>query len=296
MYAAGLGKLSLILKQLEATGLHVWTEEEAILFLQPLQARYLLGDDANGDPSTDHCCDAYAYFMLSLSSNYVAGATVLSLAIPTTTTQFTNPTIPIGFQIGVVLDSGAIFWTTVKASSSISVTLNAGLPSSASAQNFVFAYETNITRPLKVPDARTLTYLGLLETPWSYMYSRQEYMDLPNKASPGTPTQGAYFPKIPQGQMFVWPVARIAAWAIRFTWYRSLQVFVNPDDIADLPQEWSNCLEWVLAQELGPSYSVPAARWQTVLAMATQKTETMLDWDRESEDIQFAIGYDQTMR
>jgi hypothetical protein len=85
-------------------------------------------------------------------------------------------------------------------------------------------------------------------------------------------------------------------WGTRFTWYRPLQIFATPDNIPDLPQEWGNALEWILARELGPSYSVPANRWQAVTTMAADKFDRITDWDREAEDIQFAIGYDQTQR
>ncbi len=289
MYAIGLKKLNLLIKELEGTGIHVWTEEEALQFLQPGQARYLIGNDQQNNPSPDHAADAYSYLMLEVESSMVAAQSILSLPV--------GITLPVGWYVGIVLDNGAIWWTTIaKTIVNVGLTLTVPIPSSASAGNFVFSYQTNIVRPLKVPVARTLTYSGLTETPWSYMYSRQEYMDLPNKNTPGVPTQGFYTPKIPQGQLFVYPVAQQAAWGIRFTWYRPLQNFNGPDDLADLPQEWSNALEWILARDLGPSYSVPAQRWATVQAMAEQKAMLMLEWDRESEDIQFGLEYNQTQR
>jgi hypothetical protein len=30
-----------------------------------------------------------------------------------------------------------------------------------------------------------------------------------------------------------------SAWAVRFTWYRSLQDFIDPTNTADFPQEWA---------------------------------------------------------
>lgn len=287
MFRSAMTVLNGIIKELEATGIHVWTEEEAILFLQAGQTRYLLGGP---DGSPDHCADAYNYSLSILSASAAISATSVTLADVVG--------MSVGDNFGVVLDTGTAYWTTIRTIVGQTVTFATGasLPSSASYQNAAFAYTTNIERPLKVPAGRRLTYQGLIETPLTKMISRQEYMDQPNKNSPGTVTEAFYNPARDQGELYVWPAPQDATNGIRFTWYRPIQDFLTTTDAPDLPQEWLNALTWNLALELAPRYAVSAARWDRITAMAAQKLELMRGWDREATSIYFGLSYDQTMR
>lgn len=300
MLQTGMDTLSSMMKEWMASGIHVWTNEEAILFTQQYQARYLL---YSGSP--DHCCDANSWGLGSLGSNAATGATSITLsgnygAWP--------PILPAkGMNIGISLDNGTAFWTTISAApAGLVVPLTTALPSSASAQEFSYWYDpaNAIQRPLRVPAARRIDFnvgesgagTGPIETPLTNMMSRKEYMDLPNKQSPGQITQAYYNPARDQGEMYAWNVPMNVNSGLRFTYYRPLQDFDSVDDTADLPQEWDNCLNWNLAFELGPAYSVPAVRWDRIVATAQKKLELVQGWDRESESIYFGRGYDSTRR
>lgn len=275
MYASTVFQLNAMAKAWEATGLHVWKEGEAILFLQPDQAVYTIGA-----PTADHTSDADGWLELTLTAPASAGATaiVVNLAL-----------VNSGMQIGVILDNGVTFWTTVDGAPIGSViNLTDALPSSAANGNFALAYTTPIVRPLKVPRARLLTLNGLNETPMTVL-SRQEYMDLPQKTSPGTPTQFFYVPQLAQGRLYVWPVATTSAWAVRFTWYQPIQDFFAPNNTSDFPQEWINPLIWNLSKEVGPSYDVPDAKWAKIKELADTYAIMAVSYDRESEPIQFGL-------
>lgn len=290
----GLDTLQAMMKELEATGIHVWTEEEAILFLQQNQVRYLLGSPPN-NATPDHCADANAWILQQLGQSAGIGATSVVLN--------SAEGINLGDQFGVVLNTGAAFWTTVKAqpvgSVPVTVMLNAALPSPANAGNFAFDYKTNIVRPLRVPFARRLQYatgaqLGGIITPLSPMMSRREYFDLPQPRNRGTVTQAYYNPARDQGQMYVWNAPTDANNGLRFTYYRPIQDFSSVDDTADLPQEWDNALKWNLARELGPGYSIPVERWDRIVQQAGIKLELVQGWDRESESVYFGRSSSQT--
>lgn len=277
MYASTAFQANAMAKAWEATGLHVWKEGEAILFLQPNQAQYTIGS-----PTADHTSDADEWQELTLTASAVAGAAQILVSGGVTST---------GMNIGVVLDSGVTFWTTVTAAQlGAIVTLAAPLPGSASSGNYALTYTAPIVRPLKVPRARLLTLNGLNETPMTVL-SRQEYMDLPQKTSPGTPTQFFYVPKLAQGVLRVWPVATTSAWAVRFTWYQPIQDFLAPNNTADFPQEWINPLIWNLSLEIAPSYDVPDAKWTKIQALADKYAILAVDYDRESEPVQFGLDY-----
>jgi len=276
-----------MLKEWEARGIHVWTEEEAILFLQPGQYRYLLGGS-----STDHCCDAYSYASTSLAVNAAASATTVTVADVTGITDAQH--------IGIVLDTSTVFWTTVSGAPVGSVvTLASALPSSAAAANYVWAYTSDITRPLKVPAGRQLAFNGLRETPMTVL-SRKDYMNLPQKNQLGSPTQFFYAPKRDDGVMNVWPnpqiVGAVYALGMRFTWYRQLQVFVSQTDTADIPQEWASAIEWNLSKELTAKFPVSDRLYNRVLTMAAEKMDIVTSFDRESEPIQFGVSFDDNTR
>lgn len=288
MFREAMTALNSMLKQLEQTGLHVWTQEEAILFLQPLQARYLLG----GTSTPDHCCDANLYTLGTLASSVAAGATSVTLE---DSDGFVD-----GYQFGILMDDGYVFWTTVDGEPvGDVVTLASAITGAAGAGNNAYAYETNIVRPLRVPFSRRLAFSGQILTPLRMM-SRREYFDLPNPLSEGTPTQAFYNPARDQGEYYVWPVVNAGSLqnsnAMRFTWYRPLQDFLTVDNTADMPSEWMNCLFWSLAKELGPRYSVPAERMRTLQENASAMLELAEGWDREPEDIYFGLDADESVR
>lgn len=280
MYNSALFKMNSFAKGLMATGIHVWTEEEAIVFLQQGQCRYLLGGT-----NTDNATDANSYVLATLALPASAGQTFVTLTstLDVVANQF----------FGIVLDTGFTYWTTVSgAPVGGRVNIAGVLPSNAQQGNFCFAYTTKIVRPLKVPGARLLTYQGLQETPMDVL-SRKEYQDLPQKFTPGTPTQFFYSPQLVSGEFNVWPNTANSQWGARITWYRPIMDFTSPANTADFPVEWALCLEWNLALLLAPSYDVPPARWSMLKELAATTLEAAINWDRESEPILFQMDFDE---
>lgn len=271
--------MNALVKGWMASGLHVWTEQEGILFPQPGQARYLIGGT-----TTDNACanTDWGLGVLALAAN--TGATQVQLVAGTVPTN--------GQNIGVLLNTGLMFWTTVSgAPVGTVVGLAQALPSAASAGGFAPFYTTRLIRPLRIPKARQLQFQGLNEIPMNEPLSRQGYMDLPNKLTPGSPTQFFYSPQLVSGELYIWPVPSQAVYGIRFTWYRPIYDFTDPSQTADFPQEWILPLTWALAEEMGPEFDVPADRWGMIRTKASEAKEMASCWDRESEDVQFGIDW-----
>jgi hypothetical protein len=282
MYASAIFQLNGIVKSAEATGLHVWTEEEAVLFLQLGQPKYIIGGPTlalNANTS-----DADAWEELTLTASAAGGAS--SILVNSTAL------VQGGYNIGVILNSGVTFWTTIQ-SIPVAGTINltAPLPASGASQGaFALVYTTPILRPLKVPTARLLQLNGMIETPMTVL-SRQGYMDLPNKLSPGTPTQWFYSPRRDQGFLYVWPVPVTTSWAVRITWYRPIADLLLPGNTIDFPQEWVNPLMWRLAEEMMGTFDTPIAKQQYITRMSQNYTDLVISYDRESEPIQFGIDW-----
>ncbi len=277
--------LNMMVKEWDTLGIHLWTEAEGALFLQPGQYQYSLGTG-----STDHGTQTNPpnYTQTSLDAAAVAGATSI------TVDSIAN--ILNGDNIGVVLDSGDIFWTTVSGSpSGVTVNLASGLTSAAASGNNVYDYTTAILRPLRIAAARRMLISSGIETPMVRM-SRLDYRDLPNKANTGIPTQFFYDPlggAINYGIIYIWPAPVDATNLVKFTWYRQIQDFNAAGNTPDFPQEWLNALVWNLAVEMAPEFDLTPTRFAVLKTQAKEKLDMVTGWDREPESIYFGVSYDQ---
>lgn len=267
-----------LVKHLQGSGIHVWTTSEATLFPQVGQARYALSSS-----STDHATMSYVAAELAVAG--ASGATSITLD--------DDDGIANGDHIGIVLDTGSLYWTTVNGTPSGNVvTLTAGLTGSAAAGNAVYAYTTKIVRPLKIVDARKYTPASGIESPTITMISRQEYQGLPNKAQRGSLVQAFYDPQLTTGYLNLSLVPSTVNELVNFTWHRPFDVFAAAGDTADFPDEWFQALVFNLAVVMAPEYSVPDAKMSGpygIGTLAKQYLDEMSGFDREAEPVQFGI-------
>jgi hypothetical protein len=283
MIQDGSDALNLWVKALNATGLHIWTETEATLFLQPGQNTYTLGTG-----STDHATETYTATTLSAA----AASSAVSISV-TSATGFAT-----AYNVGVVLDSGSIFWTTQNgAASGISIPLASGLTGAASSGNAVYVYQTNIIRPLRVVSCRRYNFASALDTTMGDMMSRLDYRNMPNKTTSGVPTRAFYDPRggaNTQGTLAIWPQPADATNALKMTWWRPVQDFTSAATTPDLPQEWGLTLVWNLAKEMGPEFDITPNRFAMIEKMASGHLDNVSGWDREPESYLFGQNNDQT--
>lgn len=274
----------------QASGIHVWAELDATLFLQPGQIQYQIGA---GSP--DRCCASNAWLQTALGVTAPAGATTVTVEATTGVSPLGGPSLGIvqGDHIGIWLDAGTVYWTTVAAPPvGLVVALAGTLPSQATAGAQVVDYQTDLVRPLKVPSGRRVVFTApgqqIIKTPMS-IYSRIDYGNVPNPTTPGLPTALFFDPQLAFAVMNIWPAPNNTANAVSFTAQRPLQDFVNQANAADLPIEWSAAIRFNLAKEIALEYDVPADRLQTINALASEKLEMVAGWDREMESIYFGV-------
>lgn len=289
-YSDMLFALNGMVAEWQASGIHVWCEQDAILFLQPNQVTYELGDF-----SPDRACLS-AEFLQTASTVY-AGTGATSITVGATTSNFPTlgqpNTVLAGDHIGIWLDNGTIFWTTTAgAPTNLVIPLTAALPSPASSGAQVVNYTNDLVRPLRVPGGRRYTFAvpggQPIETPLS-IYSRLDYGQVPNKTTPGTPTAFFFDPQLNFALFNVWPNPNSNQWACRFTAQRPLQDMITQANTFDFPIEWSAALRFNLAVELAPEYDCAADRLQIIKTMAEEKMGLVQSWDREVESIYFGV-------
>lgn len=274
--------LNIMIKAWDASGLHIWTEEEATLFLQPNQNAYVLGG-----ATTDHAAwTSYTYTTLGVAA--ANGATSISVA--------SISGIANANRIGVGLDRGTIAWTTVNGTpSGTTVALASGLTDSASVGNPVYVYTTDVQRPLRVVAGRRFNFPSGIDTEMIPV-SRLDYRALPNKLATGTVTQFFYDPRggaNTQGILYVWPTPTVSTDGVKFTWYRSIQDFNAAGNLPDLPNEWLDAVIWTLALKLAPEYDVPPQRFAMVKQQSDEALTLAMGWDREVEAVYFGVNFDQ---
>lgn len=271
--------LNALVKHWETSGLHLWTETEGTLWLQPDQYQYALGPT-----STDHATLSSAYSQTTLTSDAANGATTIVVAA---TTGFAA-----GVNVGVMLDDGSIEWHTESgAPAGSTITLTTGLGDSAASGNLVWVYATadQAQRPLRIVAARTVYWnssaSSQIENPTNPMLSRLDYRALPNKSTNGVPTQTFYDPQLGNGQFYVWPSPQNSLYGIRYTFYRAIEDFDAAANTPDLPQEWLLALTWNLAYEIAPEYDCPPKRYAMIEQRALRALDDVRGWDREPESI-----------
>jgi len=282
MFQDAKDQLNILIKAWDATGLHIWTEEEAILFTQPSQVSYTLGGN------TPDSCAATSFTQTSLTANASAGATTISVLSATG--------FAANYYVGIPLSTGYIFWTQESgAPSGTTINLTTPLTSAATAGSYVYVYQSQIIRPLRVLGGRRYYIPSSIDTPLIAL-SRIDYRNLPNKTTPGTITQYFYDPRggaATQGVFYVWPAPTDANSAVKFTYMRPIDDFVTSANTPDLPNEWLDAIVWNLALKLALEYDTPPQRYEMLKEQAVSSLDLVMGWDREPESIYFGVNFDQ---
>lgn len=275
----GSDALNAMVKEWEAIGLHVWTETQGVLFLQPGQVQYQLSATPTDSAAQAPGLNAYVQ------------TTVVSLA-STTLVVASATGIAQGYYIGLMQNNNSLFWTTVATISGANITLTAAPTLPVVAGAFVYAYQNQISvKPLRIPQGRRLYLPSGIITPMTRM-SRKDYYDLPNKyTAKGIITEYYFSPQLSTGYLTVWPAPIDSTSAFAFTWYRPIMDFDTAGDTPDLPTEWISTLVFNLAIEMAPEFGVPAQVYQQVATAAAQKLDRLTGWDRESESTYFGIDF-----
>jgi hypothetical protein len=274
--------LNALVSEWQATGLHLWKESEATLFLQPNQIQYGLGGNSTDQASIS---GSVAESLSTSAANI--GATAIPIA--------SVAGIAVGSNFGVMMSNNILFWSTVASIVGLTVNIANALPVAVNANAQIFCYATRIIRPLRIVDARRYYIPSKIITPLVLM-SRLDYRDLPNKANTGIVTQLFYDPQLSTGYSWVWPAPVDSTSAVKFTWMEPIFNFNTAADQPDFPVEWFNCLVWNLAKEVMIEYDVPTQRAQMIQIRAKETFDLVSGFDREPESYFFGVNFDQSTR
>ena len=278
--AADLLTLDVTLRQMikrwQVPGAHLFSQNDATLFLQPTQVKYQLGNS-----SSDHATESFTETTLSAAAS--SGAATVSLTSSTD--------LAVSDNLGIRLDDGTRQWVTVASLGPLVFT--PVLTDDASSGAVVFYYTTDLERALRVPDARRRQGSGSTATETEMVvYGKNEYQNLPNKSSSGAPTIFYYDPKQLHGDFFIWSAPTSIDDLIKFTYYKPLAAYASASDQGDFPDEWGQTIAYNLAVFAKPKF--PGFDMHpNVPVMAQQMYTDLMDWDQEDASVTFvpAIGW-----
>ena len=118
--------------------------------------------------------------------------------------------------------------------------------------------------------------------------SHDEYDNLPNKTTSGTPTQYYFEPKRTGSTMYVWPApdATFAAgYTIEIVYQQPIQDMSSGTDDIDFPNEWYRALILNLATDLAPKYGVNRADRSDLKEQAEEALQLALNFDVEDASL-----------
>ena len=151
--------------------------------------------------------------------------------------------------------------------------------------------DVNADRPTAILEA--FIQDGSNDTPLTSM-TRQEYWELGDKTSEGTPHSYYYEPQLTQGVLYLYtaPDANAAAnKTVILKAHRQVQDLDAATDDMDFPVEWHRALKFALARDLSPNYGTPERTVRRLERWAETAHDKLLGWDRENDDtVQFTPG------
>lgn len=268
----GLESLNLMLKSWQASGEHLWTKTQGVLFTQAGKTDYLLG------PSGDHACLFDDFIGTTTTADVASGVAV----IPVTS----SAGMAVSDKVGVKLSDGTRQWSTIlTVDSSTQITLNDNLTASATSGTSVFTYTDIIERPLRILNARRKKF-GFDDEIRVKEMSNDDYNEQTIKSSQGTIVGFYYSPLLTNGRVYHWLTSDDVDNLFLFTFSRTIEDVDSQANNLDIPVEWLDCVTYNLAARLVDDYDVPEPKATNVVTKATIFKANLMDWDANQTSIQ----------
>jgi hypothetical protein len=270
-----------IVKNDYAPGLKMWLRQRGFAFLANNTGTYVLG--SAGGTGASYWTNTYQ--KTTVGANNIAGAT--SIKVVSTSAMIVQPQAAsnapqtIALQpnqiVGIQLDSGNIYWTTVSVvTDATTFTIpGPGLPSASNNRaNLIFAF-TKVATPPQVIENVILRDAQNNDTPVAVL-TLNDWITLPSKQAPGytgDPVAVYYEPDLfgfsgqGVGTLYLDVAgAQDTSKVLLISYVTEIQDFVNPADDMCFPKEWAMALVRGLARSV---HSMFNTTWSQA-----QETET----------------------
>lgn len=270
--------LNKMVKGWEMKGIHMWTEEEGVIFLTSDKNEYILTTSGGATSGAN-------IITTQLTSDATASTTIVVASTDGMT---------IGDKIAVKMDSSSYLVTTIANISTTTITLTDALTTTAADGSPVFSYTALLDRPLHITRA-TFLNAGGSERPIE-LVGREAFMNMPNKLSTGKATIGYYTVGVSSAKLHLWPTPDSDQDCVRISYLRRINDFDSSSDNADLPQEWLEAITYNLAVRVAPAFGIDTNKRDPsinlIAAMSLRDAEL---WDAEESSVNIVprIRYDE---
>lgn len=287
-FAQGQTALNDILSWLQTKQIHLWSETEAYLPLNPNQRKYSFPGDHAFTDGIFKTTTAANYAALDFGGELLFYDEDLVIFYENLIRLDSVDGIEIGQNVGIELSNGTRFWSTVETidEDDLFITIASDEEILVNEDASVIFYETAIDQPVRVLDARYASSFDADETPMEQM-ARKTYYDQPSKGTQGSANSWYYDRQLSVGHLNVWPVASSAAEVIRFTFIKPQYIPEDQTENILVPPEWYLPLKNKLAAELGVIYAVDLNKQAILEAKAESFIEDALGTDDEFSNFQF---------
>ena len=256
--------LNILTKAMQTTLGGLWAITNITVFLNTTSSSYLVGPTG----ATATVDDVTQTSIATAALNGAGSVTVASAS-----------GLALGMYIGIQMDDGTQFWTTITNVVGAVVSLNANLPTTSAAANNVFAYTNVAQRPLDILEARRRDVNGTDVT--LIVGNRDDYEQLSVKKSSGSITQVYYQPLLGNGKLHVWPMSSNATDRILMSAKIPFQDFDTMTDNAYFPVEALRMLKWGLAEELMIEWDCNPQKCKMISEMAGKAKAEFSFYDTE---------------
>lgn len=293
-FAEGHNALNDILAWLQTQQIHVWSQTEAFLPLNPNQKRYSFPGD---HCFTDYVCtkttaanEGDALFDVGSGELLELDGSVLAFADDRIRVE-TVTGMTVGDYVGIELPNGTRWWDTISQidEDELWFQTTSDLPSFINEDASVYTYTTAIDQPVRITDARYANDCDDSEIIMTQL-ARKTYYDQPDKNSIGAANSWYYDRQLSIGYLSVWPVARECTEVIRFTFIKPQYIPESQDENILVPPEWYLPLKNKLAAELGIIYAIDPNKQVMLEQKAATFVEDALGTDNEFSSFSFYPG------
>lgn len=246
-----IGYLNNMIKAWQADGMQVWIRKLFTVILEKNKSTYTLPWN-----STDY--NPYLFTGDYISTTLTSGSGT-SIVLPSTDTMVAN-----GY-LAIEKDDGTYFFGTIASvDSATGLTLVSGGTGYLVGGN-VYYYTKKVPRISRIYD-------GFVRSPQGFdipmrIITREEYNRFGVKNTPGTTVQVFYDMGWPTGTLYLYPTLNTNGNLLFLEGMFPFQVFVNPSDLPDFPEEWINAIIYGLAEEIAFRYGMDEKR----MALVAQK-------------------------
>lgn len=248
---------------------NLWTMKQAVVLMEQGKQFYKCG------PAGDRVVARDDLRTQTLAGYTVTGSTsiVLSGAL----------NVASGNSVGIQLTDNSFFWTTASASSTgATVSITDAMPSNASESARVYVYTDIIDRPLRILNAQSAWSITDSEIPLE-TFSRKEYFDQPDKTTQGQTSNYYYSPQLTAGDLYVWPTAQSSLNVLRMTYVEPIETMITNIDAPQFPDEWQECLAYMLATRIMDEYGVEQDRQMMLKSKADEMLNNNLAFDNDAD-------------